>query len=83
MARRHEIVTGLLFRWQVQFGIAQKERAMLAPVVLPYGVPAMQVLQDLLRASGAAAAVTPPVGRRAPGRPDAPGRAPDDGGATP
>lgn len=83
VARKHGIVTGLLFRWRVQFGIAQKQRAMLAPVVLPAGVPVMQVLQDLLRAPGADAAVTLPDGRCAPGRPDAPRRAPDDGGATP
>lgn len=83
VARKHGIVTGLLFRWRVQFGIAQRQRAMLAPVVLPDDVPAMQVLQDLLREPDADAAETPPGGRRAPGRPDAPGRAPDDGGATP
>lgn len=88
VARKHGIVTGLLFRWRVQFGIAQKERAMLAPVVLPDGVPVMQVLQDLLRAPDAAApdaaaAVAPPDGRRATGARDAPGPAPDDDGARP
>ena len=83
VARKHGIVTGLLFRWRVQFGIAQKERAMLAPVVLPDGVPAMQVLQDLLRAPDAAAAVTPTDGLHTPDRPDTPGRATDDDRATP
>jgi len=83
VARKHGIVTGLLFRWRVQFGIAQKQRAMLAPVVLPAGFPAMLALQDLLRAPEAAAAVTPTDGLHSPDRPDARGRATDDDRATP
>lgn len=82
VARKHGIVTGLLFRWRVQFGIAQKQRAMLAPVVLPAGVPVILALQDLLRAPEAAAAVTPTDGLHSPDRPDAAGRATDDDRAT-
>lgn len=48
VARKHGIVTGLLFRWRVQFGVAQKKRAKLAPVVLTDGTPAARLLQDLL-----------------------------------
>jgi hypothetical protein len=49
VARKHGIVTGLLFRWRVQFGVAQKKRAKLAPVVLTDGTPAARLLQDLLQ----------------------------------
>src|SRR6266700_6953812 len=34
IARKHGIVTGLLFRWRVEFGVAQKKRARLASFVL-------------------------------------------------
>jgi transposase-like protein len=34
VARKHGIVTGLLFRWRVEFGVAQKKRARLASVAL-------------------------------------------------
>jgi len=34
VARKHGIVTGLLFRWRAQFGVAQKKRARLASVAL-------------------------------------------------
>ena len=34
VARKHGIVTGLLFRWRVEFGVAQKKRAKLASVAL-------------------------------------------------
>jgi transposase-like protein len=37
VARKHGIVTGMLFRWRVQFGVAQKKRAKLAPVALTEG----------------------------------------------
>ncbi|MFG1296545.1 MULTISPECIES: hypothetical protein [Xanthobacter] len=43
VARKHGIVTGLLFRWRVQFGVAQKKRAKLAPVALDEGTPAARV----------------------------------------
>ncbi|MFG1352636.1 IS66 family insertion sequence element accessory protein TnpA [Xanthobacter autotrophicus] len=49
VARKHGIVTGLLFRWRVQFGVAQKKRAKLAPVALTDGTPAARLLQDLLQ----------------------------------
>ncbi len=41
VARKHGIVTGLLFRWRVQFGVTQKKRAKLAPVMLVDSTPAM------------------------------------------
>ena len=34
VARKHGIVTGLLFRWRVQSGVAQRKGAKLAPVAL-------------------------------------------------
>ncbi|WP_316186350.1 MULTISPECIES: hypothetical protein [unclassified Bradyrhizobium] len=37
---KHGIVTGLLFRWRAQFGIAQKKRSKLARVVMPDDTPA-------------------------------------------
>ncbi len=61
VARKHGIVTGLLFRWRVQFGIAQKTRAKLAPVALADGMAAARVLRDL---------VQPPVGMKAVDLPD-------------
>jgi transposase-like protein len=48
IARKHGIVTGLLFRWRVQFGVAQKTRARLAPVVLADGTEITDILRDLL-----------------------------------
>lgn len=38
-ARKHGIVTGLLFRWRVEFGIGQNARARLATVLVPEGRP--------------------------------------------
>ncbi|KCZ53269.1 transposase, partial [Hyphomonas chukchiensis] len=38
VARKHGIVTGLLFRWRVEFGIGQKERARLVTVRVPKGL---------------------------------------------
>jgi transposase-like protein len=49
VARKHGIVTGLLFRWRVQFGVAQKKRAKLAPVALADGTSAMRILRDLVQ----------------------------------
>ncbi|MET3995092.1 transposase-like protein [Bradyrhizobium sp. S3.9.2] len=49
VARKHGIVTGLLFRWRSQFGIAQKKRSKLARVVIPDDSPAAHVLRDLVR----------------------------------
>ena len=49
VARKHGIVTGLLFRWRVQFGVTQKKRARLAPVALENAVPAALVLHELMQ----------------------------------
>ena len=38
VARKHGIVTGLLFRWRVEFGIGQKVRARLVTVRVPKGL---------------------------------------------
>lgn len=64
IARKHGIVTGLLFRWRVQFGIAQKKRAKLAPVALPDGMAAALVLRDLVQPPEGMKAVDLPDGRR-------------------
>lgn len=57
VARRHGIVTGLLFRWRVQFGVAQKTRAKLASVVLADGTNVADLLRDLVRPPDDPAAV--------------------------
>ncbi len=64
VARKHGIVTGLLFRWRVQFGVAQKKRAKLAPVALDEGTPAARVLQDLMQRPDGMIAVELADGRR-------------------
>ncbi|WP_315792732.1 MULTISPECIES: hypothetical protein [unclassified Bradyrhizobium] len=43
------MVTGLLFRWRAQFGIAQKKRSKLARVVLADDMFAARALRDLVR----------------------------------
>ena len=45
IARKHGIVTGLLFRWRVEFGVAQKKRARLAFVALADDKATRPVLQ--------------------------------------
>ena len=45
IARKHGIVTGLLFRWRVEFGVAQKKRARLASVALADDEATPPVLQ--------------------------------------
>ena len=40
---------GCLFRWRVQFGVAQKKRAKLAPVALTDDMAAARVLPDLVQ----------------------------------
>jgi transposase-like protein len=45
IARKHGIVTGLLFRWRVEFGVAQKKRAKLASVALADDTTAALVLR--------------------------------------
>lgn len=64
VARRHGIVTGLLFRWRVQFGVAQKTRARLVPVVVPDDIPAALALQNLVQPPDGMMAVELPDGRR-------------------
>ncbi|WP_316232575.1 transposase [Bradyrhizobium sp. SZCCHNPS2010] len=49
VTRKHGIVTGLLFRWRAQFGIAQKKRSKLARVVLADDMFAARALRDLVR----------------------------------
>ncbi len=65
VARRHGIVTGMLFRWRVEFGIAQKSRAKLAPVVIPDDTSAMLRLRDLVQPPAGMIAVELADGRRA------------------
>ena len=64
VARKHGIVTGMLFRWRVQFGVTQKKRAKLAPVVLPDDTPATLALQKLVQVPDGMMAVDLPDGRR-------------------
>ena len=55
VARKHGIVTGMLFRWRVQFGVAQK-RVKLAPAAL--------MLRDLVQPPNGMMAIDLPDGRR-------------------
>jgi transposase-like protein len=64
VARKHGIVTGLLFRWRVQFGLGQKKRAKLAHVVLADDAAETQVLRDLARPPEGMMAVDLADGRR-------------------
>ena len=64
VARKHGIVTGLLFRWRVQFGVAQRKRAKLAPVALIDDTPAMLRLRDLVQPPDGMTAIDLPDGRR-------------------
>jgi len=64
VARKHGIVTGMLFRWRVQFGVAQRKRAKLASVTLPGDTPAMRALQKLVRPPDGVVAVDLPGGQR-------------------
>jgi transposase-like protein len=64
VARKNGIATGLLFRWRVQFGVAQKKRAKLAPVVLADGMAAPRLLRDLVQPPEGLMAVDLPDGRR-------------------
>ncbi|AWC22465.1 IS2 repressor TnpA [Aminobacter sp. MSH1] len=49
VARKHGIVTEMLFRWRVQFDVAQRKRAKLASVALPDDTPAAVALQRLMQ----------------------------------
>jgi transposase-like protein len=60
IARKHGIVTGLLFRWRVEFGVAQKKRARLASVALADDTVATRFLQP----PDGTTAVDPPDGRQ-------------------
>lgn len=64
VARKHGIVTGMLFRWRVQFGVAQKKRAKLAPIALADGTPATLLLRDLVQPPDGMTAIDLPDGRR-------------------
>jgi transposase-like protein len=64
VARKHGIVTGLLFRWRVQFGVAQKKRAKLAPVALADDIAAVPILRDLVQPPEGMMAIDLPDGRR-------------------
>jgi transposase-like protein len=66
VCRRHGIVTGMVFRWRVQFRFAQK-RTNLAPVAMTADGLAVTstpvVLRDLLQPSDGRTAVDLPDGR--------------------
>ena len=64
VARKHGIVTGLLFRWGVQFGLAQKKRTKLVPVALADEMAAARVLRDLVQPPEGMVTVDLPDGRR-------------------
>ena len=54
---------GCLFRWRVQFGVAQKKRAKLVPVAVADDIAA-RVLRDLVQPPEGMMAVDLPDGRR-------------------
>lgn len=64
VARKHGIVTGMLFRWRVEFGVAQKKRAHLAPVANADEPASIAVLHDLLQPPDGMTAVELADGRR-------------------
>ena len=68
VCRRHGIVTSMVFRWRVQFGFAQKNRAKLVPVAVTEDGPTASstpvVLHDLLQPSDGMTAVDLQDGRR-------------------
>jgi len=64
VARKHGIVTGLLFRWRVEFGVAQKNRAKLVPVTLPDDTASARLLRDLVQPPEGMMAVELTDGRR-------------------
>jgi len=64
VARKHGIVTGLLFRWRVQFGAAQRKRAKLAPVALIDDAAVTLLLRDLVQPPNGMTAIDLPDGRR-------------------
>jgi transposase-like protein len=64
VARKHGIITGMLFRWRVQFGVAQRKRVKLAPVALGDNAPATLLLRDLVQRPDGMTAIDLPGGRR-------------------
>ncbi|MFC3323578.1 IS66-like element accessory protein TnpA [Mesorhizobium cantuariense] len=64
VARKHGIVTGLLFRWRAQFGVAQKKRAKLAAVAMGDDTAAVRLLQSLVQPPDGMTAIDLPDGRR-------------------
>jgi transposase-like protein len=64
IARKHGIVTGLLFRWRVELGVAQKKRATLVPVALPDDIGPARLLRDLVQPPDGMMAVELTDGRR-------------------
>ena len=64
VARKHGIVAGLLFRWRVQFGVAQRKRAKFAPVALTDDAPATLRLRALVQPPDGMTAIDLPDGRR-------------------
>nr|WP_316226788.1 transposase [Bradyrhizobium sp. SZCCHNS3052] len=64
VARKHGIVTGLLFRWCAQFGIAQRKRAKFARALLPDDRPIAHTLRDLVRPPEGMMAIELADGRR-------------------
>lgn len=64
VARKHGIVTGMLFRWRVQFGVAQKKRAKLAPVALTDDTPAALLLRNIVQPPDGMTAIDLSDGRR-------------------
>jgi len=72
VARRHDIVTSMIFRWRVQFGFGKEKPAKLAAVRVADeqpgrrrgDKPAALVLHDLLAVPDGMAAVELPDGRR-------------------
>ncbi|MGN8119213.1 IS66 family insertion sequence element accessory protein TnpA [Labrys sp. 22185] len=64
VARKHGIVTGMLFRWRVQFGVAQKKRARLATVPLADDAATTRALRKLVQPPSGMEAVDLPDGRR-------------------
>jgi transposase-like protein len=68
ICRRHGIVTSMVFRWRVQFGIVEKERAKLAAVTLADGQTGATstplVLHDVLQPPNGMTAIELADGRR-------------------
>ncbi|WP_246677413.1 MULTISPECIES: transposase [unclassified Mesorhizobium] len=64
VARKHGIATGLLFRWRVQVGVAQKKRTKLAAVAIGDDTAAVRLLQSLVQPPAGMTAIDLPDGRR-------------------